>query len=291
MDAKGHEFAGKACGAAPQAAREARALPHDGKPQQWPRSDESRLRTKGLIMEIPQEGRYNCKLNGQVVIYEAGTGSLCAALPCAMLHNGFTFKHTMTLVTRDGTVQTRTVDTFKQVFGWDGADPFWLMDASADGGPMRELEFEIVGGPETGDKGGLYFKSQWLNPVGGGKTPVAADRRSVLAKYGSKFAALAGAGQNAECGTRNAERGTGSRQTPPLVPKVAPLAPPPGAPTATMEEAWAALNEAQPGKPPEVLEKLWFDTIARLFPNKSNTDLKPHEWGKLKAEFADNVPM
>ena len=61
--------------------------------------------------------------------------------------------------------------------------------------------------------------------------------------------------------------------------------------TATMEEAWAALNEAQTGKPAEAVEKLWFDTIARLFPNKSNTDLKPHEWGKLKAEFEDNIPM
>ena len=58
-----------------------------------------------------------------------------------------------------------------------------------------------------------------------------------------------------------------------------------------MEEAWAALNEAQTGRSPVEVEKLWFDTIARLFPNKSNTDLKPHEWGKLKAEFEDNIPM
>jgi hypothetical protein len=61
--------------------------------------------------------------------------------------------------------------------------------------------------------------------------------------------------------------------------------------TATMEEAWAALNGANAGKPAESIEKLWFDTIARLFPNKSNTELKPHEWGKLKAEFEDNIPM
>jgi hypothetical protein len=39
------------------------------------------------------------------------------------------------------------------------------------------------------------------------------------------------------------------------------------------------------------MEKVWFDTIARLFPNKSNTELKPHEWGKLKAEFKDEIPM
>jgi len=242
-------------------------------------------------MEIPQEGKYNCKLNGQLVIYEASTGSLCGAVPCVILesstpaYEGFPFKHTLVLVKADGTIQTKTTDTLKAVFGWDGVDPFWLMDSSADGGPMRSVEFEIVGGPETGDKGGVYFKSKWLNPLGGGmKTPVAADRRSVLAKYGNKFQALAGVSASA------AKPAPPTPKAPP-VPKAAPTAPPPGAPTATMEEAWAALNQAQVGKPAEETEKAWFDTIARLFPNKSNTDLKPHEWGKLKVEFEDNIPM
>jgi hypothetical protein len=215
------------------------------------------------------------------------------------------------LVKADGTIQTKTADTLKAVFGWDGADPFWLMDNSVDGGAMRDVEFEIVGGPETGDKGGQYFKSQWLNPLGGSmKTPTAADRRSVLAKYGSKFQALAGAGgqrtevrgQEAEVRGRNVPGGspatTGGSPVPPSRTAARPTPPPPpGAPIATMEEAWAALNEAEAGKPAEAIEKVWFDTIARLFPNKSNTDLKPHEWGRLKAEVAappaqeDQIPM
>jgi len=256
-------------------------------------------------MEIPQEGKYICKLNGQLVIYEASTGSLCGAVPCVMVgsatpaNEGFTFKHTLVLVKADGTIQTKTTDTLKAVFGWDGVDPFWLMDSSLDGGAMRSVEFEIVGGPETGDKGGVYFKSQWLNPLGGGmKTPMAADRRSVLAKYGSKFQALASVGgQKSEVRGQRSE--IGGQNAPSRVPPVPsgaqatarPTTPPPGAPTATMEEAWAALNEEQAGKPAEAIEKMWFDTIARLFPNKSNTDLKPHEWGKLKGEFEDNVPM
>lgn len=247
-------------------------------------------------MEIPNEGKYVCKLNGQLVIYEASTGSLCGAVPCVMVESGFTFKHTLVLVKADGTIQTKTTDTLKAVFGWDGVDPFWLMDNSVDGGAMRDVEFEIVGGPETGDKGGQYFKSQWLNPLGGGmKTPAAADRRSVLAKYGSKFAALAGSsattGKSARENARPTEAAQQHRPTTPPVPKAAPVAPPPGAVKATMEEAWATLNEANAGKPADEIEKIWFDTIARLFPNKSNTDLKPHEWGKLKAEFKDEVPM
>ena len=54
---------------------------------------------------------------------------------------------------------------------------------------------------------------------------------------------------------------------------------------------WAQLNESNPGKDGAAIEKIWFDSIAKLFPNKSNTDLKPHEWGKLKAEFTDSIPM
>jgi hypothetical protein len=73
-------------------------------------------------MELPQEGKYGCKLNGQLVIYEASTGSLCAAVPCVMVaappaHEGFTFKHTLVLVKADGTIQTKTADTLKAVFG------------------------------------------------------------------------------------------------------------------------------------------------------------------------------
>ena len=254
-------------------------------------------------MELPQEGKYVCKLNGPLVIYEASTGSLCGAVPCAMVaappaHEGFTFKHTLVLVKADGTIQTKTADTLKAVFGWDGADPFWLMDNSVDGGAMRDVEFEIVGGPETGDKGGQYFKSQWLNPLGGSmKTPTAADRRSVLAKYGSKFQALAGSSATTSKSAREDARPTGPVPKVPTATRASQPPPPPGVPTATMEEAWAALNEAQAGQPSEAIEKLWFDTIARLFPNKSNTDLKPHEWGKLKAEVAappaqeDQIPM
>lgn len=236
-------------------------------------------------MEVPQEGKYVCRLAGQLVIYEATTGSLCAAVPCVMVDSGFTFKHTLVLVKADGTIQTRTTDTLKAVFGWDGVDPFWLMDSSEDGGALREIEFEIVGGPETGDKGGVYFKSQWLNPAGSGmKTPPAADRRAVLAKYGRKFAALSTSATPAKVPAAPAKLAAPG-------PKGPPMAPPPGTAAATMEEAWAELNTVEAGKTPEEIEAVWFETIARLFPNKTNTDLKPHEWGKLKAAFADAIPM
>ena len=251
-------------------------------------------------MEIPSEGKYVCKLNGPLVIYEASTGSLCAAVPCVVAAPpangptdavGFTFKHTMVLVKADGTIMTKSTDTLKAVFGWDGVDPFWLMDHSLDDGAMRAVEFEIVGGPETGDKGGQYFKSQWLNPLGGGlKTPEAANRQSVLAKYGGKFKALASSAAEPRPG-KSAPPVPRPVKSPPPVPTTRLVAPMVVSPS-TMEEAWAALNENNPGKDAAVIEKIWFDTIGKLFPNKSNTDLKVHEWGRLKAEFEkDELPM
>ena len=251
-------------------------------------------------MEIPTEGKYVCKLNGPVVIYEASTGSLCGAVPCVMVDSGFTFKHTLVLVKSDGTVMTRTTDTLRSVFGWDGRDPFWLMDESEDGGALRALEFVIVGGPETSEKGGQYFKSQWLNPMGSGaKTPVSADRAAVLAKYGSKFQSLAAMGPLASPSGAHESKGRPSGPSvnpngahgvtrPTMPPRVALL----HQATATMEEAWAALNAAHSGLEPAALEKLWYATISRLFPSKSNTELRAHEWGQLKAEFSrDEIPF
>jgi len=233
-------------------------------------------------MEIPPTGKYVCKLGAQAVIYEASTGSLCVALPCVMVDTGFAFKHTLTIVKADGTVQSKTMDTLKQVLGWDGLDPFWLMENSADGGSIRGREFEIVGGPEPGDKGGVYFKVKWLNPIGRGKTPEAADRQAVLAKYGSQFRALAG--------TTPAPKVAAT--VPPMpATKSSPTAPAANAPTATMEQAWTALNNANPGKDAKAVESIWFDTIGKLFPNKSNTDLSSQDWGQLKTVFTDNVPM
>ena len=111
-------------------------------------------------MEIPNEGKYVCKLNAPLVIYEASTGSLCAAVPCVVVSPtpgnaspangptdavGFTFKHTMVLVKADGTIMTKSTDTLKAVFGWDGVDPFWLMDHSLDDGAIGQGGVRING--------------------------------------------------------------------------------------------------------------------------------------------------
>ena len=145
---------------------------------------------------LPNPGTYRARANGPAVVYQTDAGALCLALPVKLSGEDWewTGKHTMTLVKQDGTVQSKTVDTLKKVFAWDGADPFWLEDQD-----LSATEFDIVGvhdtyTPPDGGEQKTVFKIQWLNPPGesGFKMPESADRKSVLAKYGSKFRALSG---------------------------------------------------------------------------------------------------
>lgn len=259
-----------------------------------------------MLLEV---GKYVATLSGPsegtksgIIVYETNAGALCAAMPVKVAEGpnaGKELKSTQTLVKRDGTVQTRTTDNLKAIFGWPGDDPFWLMDND-----LSAIKFEIVveaeaavgddGGVKTDDQGQAiyYSKVAWINPLGAGvKMPEPADRRSVLAKYGSKFRALSGGVP------------VKSTTTPPI-PKPSPLpppkkTPPPAAqptlslePKATMEEAWAELcNANQDGKTQEQLSEIWYRTIGTLFPGKTNSDLTPQEWAKLKSCWEDNVPM
>jgi len=234
-------------------------------------------------MNLPPPGDYVAKLNGRIVVYEAETGALCAALPCAISqgpHAGFTSKATVVLVKSDGTVLANALDNLKAVFGWDGLDPFVLMDSD-----YPDIEFKLADCKHDDYDGRTNFKPGWVNPLGGGmKMPEPADRRTVLAKYQSKFRALAG-------GTPISAPSAAAKTTaPPPAKKTAPPPPPQTGPTATMEEAWGALCEANQGQPEEKLHKVWFAEIERQFPGKTNSDLTPHEWGKVKEKFADNVP-
>ena len=60
-----------------------------------------------------------------------------------------------------------------------------------------------------------------------------------------------------------------------------------------VDEGWDVKPDTvNEGLEPAALEKLWYATISRLFPSKSNTELRAHEWGQLKAEFSrDEIPF
>lgn len=238
-----------------------------------------------------EPGKYVAKVgelnNQKIVVYETEHGALCAAIPCEVAEGdkaGTVIKHTVTLITRDGTIQTRTLDTLKEIFGFPGADPFWLMDTD-----LSEVRFEIVVEAEQGEKGGEFSKVKWINPLGGGqKMPEAADRRAVLAKFGSKFRALSGGAPAPAASARPAAPGKPAPKTAP--PKKSPP-PAPAGPTATMEEAWEELCKANPNMNESQATEIWYSKMRELFNTDDNSQITPQQWHQLKEALTDNVPM
>lgn len=235
-------------------------------------------------MSLPQPGTHCAKLAGPIVIYETEKGALCAALPVKLFGEvAWTGKHTMTLAKSDGTIQEKTIQTLKQVFGWDGQDPFWLSDTDLTG-----ADFEVVGEHEEyqppDGEAKMVFKIQWLNPIGGtgAKMPTPADRKSVAAKYGAKLRALSGKPVTPTPKPATPKAAQPELPKPPTKP--APVAPPSG-PPATMEETWQSLIKSNPGKTEQELGIRWWETMEAMFPGKNNSQLTPVEWGQLKAAF------
>ncbi len=215
----------------------------------------------------------------RVLFYRAGTGSHCYALACEVAEgpdSGQTVKHTLTLINKEGVISEKTMELIRDVFGCKEFDPFWLVDAAAKG-ELDAIRFELTGKVEKGDKGGEYWKGEWLNALGGGaKMPEGnVDRKAFASQFGSKFRALTG--------------GTTSKAptTPPAAKKSPP--PPQTGPTATMEQAWEECCKRN-GNVEGPSTEDWTNTMAELFPGKTNSDLTPHDWGKLKEKFSDNVP-
>jgi len=238
-----------------------------------------------------QAGVYTAKLSGPnetsqsgIVIYQTQAGALCAAIPCEIAEGeaqGEKIKHTMTIVKRDGTVNQGAMDTIKTVFGWDGIDPFWLMDRAFPDVTFKlnvemEQDKNEDGTPRYYQDGNpaMFPKVKYLDPMSGGemKMPQPADRRAIAAKFGAQFRALAG-------GTAVKHAAPASTKAPPAPP--ATKSPAPTTAPATMEEAWKTCCEANEGNE----EGAWHQAMATLFPERTNSDLSPADWGLLKERF------
>lgn len=151
---------------------------------------------------LPKPGTYQARRNAGIVVYESDSGALCAALPYSLLNSDVAFsnKHTITLAKSDGTLQMRTLENLKAIFGdaFDISNPFTLEDMPL--GPEGQPEFECADCfiddsyiPEGASAPLLTFKVQWINPLGGssGNMPDKANRDEVLKKWGKKFQIIA----------------------------------------------------------------------------------------------------
>ena len=243
----------------------------------------------------------------QAVIYESPkTGSLvCEINHCLVGENdtptSVTIKSYSTLINKDGAVNTRTVETMREVFGWDGNDPFWLAEMDLSG-IVHDIVVENEAFTTESGRTIQSPKVKWINVRGQGASSgmhEPADKRAVLAKYGAKFRAVSGgvkpATTPAPALTKPAP--TAPAPTPPLkfTPPPAqktlpglPQEPEPDAAESTQEEAWGVLVSANPGAEQTALETIWFDAIKGT--RKKAHELTGKDWGRLALKFSDNVP-
>ena len=214
-------------------------------------------------------------------VYKSKGGALMVALSFDITSPGFEAESITAhecLGQKNGDISAITVETFKQCFGWGGADPFQIVDDAASGA-LRERPVELVieqesfTGSDGTQKSGARVK--FINPIGG-KLPESADRNSIMAEYGAKLRALGG--QAAKPTTPKA----------PSAPAPAPLPLPTKG--CTKDAAWHTACTAKHGFSDAELNTDWFDLLARLFPGQTENSLTPYDWAKVKEHYSDDVP-
>lgn len=233
-----------------------------------------------------ENGNYAAKPTGLAVGGEHQNGCLIVSMEFEM-EGGAKISNTFWLTTKDGAMNTRTIQTLKEVFGWDGSDPFWFEDSLT----LREIPVELVIENETftGNDGveRTAPKVKWVNaPGGAGGVKIAnGDRKTLLAKYGAKLRAVSGGAP------------APARSAPPAAKPAAPAAP--AAEPSDMEACWNELFSRMmyTGKPGSkvkrsAVEAKWFEILKELHGEKDPNEFTPAEWGAVlvAVNTVDEIP-
>ena len=220
-----------------------------------------------------QDGqRYAGRPTGAASVYENDKGSLVLCMEIDV--QGEMLRYYAAIATQDSGINTRTVANLKAMFGWDGQDPFWFVDHGAD---YAEREVSALIEMKAGTRGDTMFANiKFLDPPGGGsgggQMPESGNRAALLAKYGSKFRAIAG--------------GAPAAKPPPAAPKAPPTIRQIMAPPSDQAACWARFCELGG------TEDGWFKAIAAAVPGVDQGDLTPAQWGLvLKHIESDTLPM
>ena len=239
---------------------------------------------KGRTTMLPTVGTHTAHA-GERSVYESQSGALMLALRCEVDPNTAIVSH-QCLMQKDGTPNQRTLDTLRQVFGWDGTDPFWLVDTD-----LSAVEFDIVVEPDSYE-GKNTVRVAWINPKGSshGGPLKSGDRTTILAKYGAKFRAVAGPQPVARAAAPKPQ----SPAAPPAPRPAAPAPRPPQPPNvpvagASMEDAWKAFCNA-PGAPAndqDTLTAKWYALVADLGGGRPQAELTREDWGRIKTAAAN----
>lgn len=230
-----------------------------------------------------ENGTYAANPTGRSEVGEHENGCLIVAMEFA--GECGTISNTFWLTTKDGAVNTKTVESLKEVFGWDGVDPFWFEDNN-----LSDIPVEIVIENEqfTGKDGEVRIapKVKWVNKPGSGRGQIKikeSDRKKVLSKYGARLRSVSGV----KHATRSAPPSVSAPATtsaPPPMKKNASIVEPFAEPS-TMEESWNALIEARKDTPRNQVENEWFDIIKNIHGEKQPDEITPEGWGLVKQDI------
>ena len=221
-----------------------------------------------------QDGqRYPGRPTGAASVYENDKGSLVACIE--IMVEGEALRYFAAIATAENGISTRTVENLKAMFGWDGLDPFWFVDHGADYADKEvEATIELKQGRTA-----TFANIKYLDPPGGqsggAAMPSAGNRAALLAKYGSKFRAIAG--------------GAPAPAAKPAAPKAPPAKPPTCAAIAKISNqmaCWNKFNEAGGN------EGEWFAMLEKVNPGTDQGDYTPTQWGKVMEYIErDLLPM
>ena len=237
-----------------------------------------------------ENGSYAARMikpdQGAASVYETESGALMLALKFQIAGDGPIITARQCLVSgrnakNPSTVMENAIKSLKSWSGWDGSDPYWFIDTD-----LSEIDVELVvenesyqdqqGNTRTGPS------VKWINKPGSGAgkaLPDAADRKLILAKYGSKFRALSG--------------GVPAKAPAPRAPTAAPAptAPPARKRTAkeAMEAAWAALEKATPDTEQAIRETRWFALIDET--GSPADALTPEVWDAIRAKIESTADL
>ena len=217
-----------------------------------------------------------------------------------VLQDGQKIIKTFWLAKANGEPHIKIINGVKKVFGWDGLDPYWLMDNKA---ALAEIDVELVIENKTfiGTRDGLEHtvsEIAWVNLPGeniGGAEIANRDRKTVLAKYGARLRAINGGVAVPQ--KKAASQPSASPSTPPTAPPVqAPVPKNKTFPPSGMNECWKAINDTmkKDNKTREEIENKWLEIVRKVHGDKEQISYDASDWGAimahLKAAF-DNLPF
>lgn len=232
---------------------------------------------------LVQNGTYPAVAR-EATVYENEKGSLVVAFNFQLTLAGEPkfIKGFAQLAKADGTINTKSIESLKKTFAWDGHDPFWFADTD-----LAHIPVELVVENDTADDGRTFSRVKWINRPGSSALPEPADRNAILSRYGSRFRALSG-------GTpvKPALKSGPQIPTTPVLPGL-PSAPCPTGPApavSSMQKCWEFFCAHLPGLDQAELEQRWFALLSSLYPGKESSSLSPQDWGKVAARLADDLP-